>query len=53
MTATKPDWTVNKDIAVGKEPPFCKVATVGKAKFEMDAPGVKVTQGQWFNRINR
>ena len=37
MTATKPDWTVNKDIAVGKGATFLQwVATVGKAKFEMD-----------------
>jgi enoyl-[acyl-carrier protein] reductase I len=37
MTAKKPDWTVNKDIAVGKGATFQQwVATVDKAKFEMD-----------------
>ena len=37
MPATKPDWTVNKDIAVGRGATFQQwVATVGKAKFEMD-----------------
>ena len=37
MPATKPDWTVNKDIAVGRGATFQQwVATVDKAKFEMD-----------------
>ncbi len=37
MPATKSDWTVNKDIAVGRGATFQQwVATVDKAKFEMD-----------------
>ena len=37
MPATKPDWTVNKDIAVGRGATFQQwVATVDKTKFEMD-----------------
>ena len=37
MPATKPDWTANKDLPVGRGATFQQwVATVGKDKLEMD-----------------